>query len=376
MTTADDSISISNTVQTTVPKIETETQQQIKKIAARNVNVPPNGYICHRCNIAGHFIQHCPTNGDPNYNIKRLKVATSPIQNEVEGLSSNANNSIPSEFYCKLCKKIMENAVMTRCCFDSFCDKCIRSFTASNSKCLCGFTNIPNDHLLPNLTLRNTISRIMASNKIRTQKNENENVSKILQGKEGPSPGQYLASHETSTLSAQSVVLSNKDKDILTPEESESSSKNKNDEKSRATEKPLEGELPEISAQYLAANNFMAFAGYNSYWNLTPGIQSGAEESVSTVADPYTHFVPHTSYGVAQCLESSLMVQRNREFEASRAAPKRKQHESLKKYNDWHDNPSKKVKTANHDHACSNYYESYSNHKQHKGQWNLQFEIA
>lgn len=71
---------------------------------------PPPGYVCHRCNTAGmsvrfggyvcyfvdygfdtmfiacvlsicfsdsgHFIQHCPTNGDPNYNIKRPKPPT------------------------------------------------------------------------------------------------------------------------------------------------------------------------------------------------------------------------------------------------------------------------------------------------------------
>ncbi|KAG9454234.1 hypothetical protein H6P81_007138 [Aristolochia fimbriata] len=34
---------------------------------------PPQGYICHRCKVPGHFIQHCPTNGDPNYDIKRVK---------------------------------------------------------------------------------------------------------------------------------------------------------------------------------------------------------------------------------------------------------------------------------------------------------------
>ncbi|PKI41547.1 hypothetical protein CRG98_038058 [Punica granatum] len=37
---------------------------------------PPKGYVCHRCNVSGHFIQHCPTNGDPNYDIKRVKPPT------------------------------------------------------------------------------------------------------------------------------------------------------------------------------------------------------------------------------------------------------------------------------------------------------------
>ncbi|KAK1320815.1 hypothetical protein QJS10_CPA03g00608 [Acorus calamus] len=39
-------------------------------------NTPPHGYICYRCNIPGHFIQHCPTNGDPNYDMKRVKPPT------------------------------------------------------------------------------------------------------------------------------------------------------------------------------------------------------------------------------------------------------------------------------------------------------------
>lgn len=80
---------------------------------------PPQGYICHRCKVAGmftfliiaerkrtnffsfvvlvvllcfvlwlyitnfvklsylgHFIQHCPTNGDPTFDIKRVKPPT------------------------------------------------------------------------------------------------------------------------------------------------------------------------------------------------------------------------------------------------------------------------------------------------------------
>ncbi|KAK9086865.1 hypothetical protein Syun_029259 [Stephania yunnanensis] len=37
---------------------------------------PHAGYICRRCNIPGHFIWDCPTNGDPNYDIKKLKPPT------------------------------------------------------------------------------------------------------------------------------------------------------------------------------------------------------------------------------------------------------------------------------------------------------------
>jgi len=35
--------------------------------------IPPPTYICHRCNQPGHFINHCPTNGDPNYDFHKVK---------------------------------------------------------------------------------------------------------------------------------------------------------------------------------------------------------------------------------------------------------------------------------------------------------------
>ncbi|XP_054810175.1 E3 ubiquitin ligase PQT3-like isoform X2 [Prosopis cineraria] len=38
---------------------------------------PPPGYVCHRCQVSGHFIQYCPTNGDPTYEfIRRVKPPT------------------------------------------------------------------------------------------------------------------------------------------------------------------------------------------------------------------------------------------------------------------------------------------------------------
>ncbi|KAK4745224.1 hypothetical protein SAY87_011536 [Trapa incisa] len=155
---------------------------------------PPPGYVCHRCNVPGHFIQHCPTNGDPNYDIKRVKpptgipksmlmatpdgsyalpsgvVATlkpneAAFEKEIEGLPSTRSiGELPPELHCPLCKEVMKDAVLTsKCCFNSFCDKCIREHIISKSMCVCGATNILADDLLPNKTLRDTISRILES---------------------------------------------------------------------------------------------------------------------------------------------------------------------------------------------------------------------
>ncbi|KAG2291868.1 hypothetical protein Bca52824_038537 [Brassica carinata] len=71
---------------------------------------PPPGYICHRCNVAGHCIHHCPTNGDSNYNVKRVKPPTGipkdAFDKEIEGLPSTTRSV--GEF-------------TSRCCFQSFC---------------------------------------------------------------------------------------------------------------------------------------------------------------------------------------------------------------------------------------------------------------
>ncbi|XP_008797347.1 E3 ubiquitin ligase PQT3-like isoform X2 [Phoenix dactylifera] len=155
---------------------------------------PPAGYVCHRCKVPGHFIQHCPTNGDPNYDIKRMKpptgiprsmLVTTPdgsyalpggsvavlkpneaaFEKEIEGLpTTRPVSDLPPELHCPLCKEVMKDAVLTgKCCFRSFCDKCIRDYIISKSMCVCGATDILADDLLPNKTLRETISRILES---------------------------------------------------------------------------------------------------------------------------------------------------------------------------------------------------------------------
>uniref|UniRef100_A0A803LTA1 DWNN domain-containing protein n=1 Tax=Chenopodium quinoa TaxID=63459 RepID=A0A803LTA1_CHEQI len=155
---------------------------------------PPQGYICHRCKVPGHFIQHCPTNGDPNFDIRKVKpptgipksmlVATpdgsyalpsgtsavlkpneAAFEREIEGLPSTRSvGDLPPELHCPLCKEVMKDAVLTsKCCFNSFCDKCIRDFIISKSICVCGTRDILADDLLPNKTLRDTINRILES---------------------------------------------------------------------------------------------------------------------------------------------------------------------------------------------------------------------
>ncbi|GMH26650.1 hypothetical protein Nepgr_028493 [Nepenthes gracilis] len=190
---------------------------------------PPPGYVCHRCKIPGHFIQHCPTNGDPNFDIKKVKPPTgipksmlmanpdgsyalpsgaaavlkpneAAFEKEIEGLPSTRSvGDLPPELHCPLCKEVMKDAVLTsKCCFKSFCDKCIRDYIISKSMCVCGARDILADDLLPNKTLRDTISRILESNN-----SSAENAGSVLQVQDmesariqpkNPSPTQSAAS--------------------------------------------------------------------------------------------------------------------------------------------------------------------------------------
>lgn len=37
-------------------------------------NTPPPTYRCHRCEQPGHYISDCPTNGDPTFDVKRVRI--------------------------------------------------------------------------------------------------------------------------------------------------------------------------------------------------------------------------------------------------------------------------------------------------------------
>ncbi|KAG2548948.1 E3 ubiquitin ligase PARAQUAT TOLERANCE 3-like isoform X1 [Panicum virgatum] len=169
---------------------------------------PPPGYVCHRCKVPGHFIQHCPTNGDARYDVRRMKPPTgipksmllqtpdgsyalpsgagavlkpneAAFEKEIEGLPTTRSvGDLPPELRCPLCKEVMKDAVLTsKCCFRSFCDKCIRDYIISKSVCVCGATSILADDLLPNKTLRETISRILEA----PPSSSTENVGSMVQ---------------------------------------------------------------------------------------------------------------------------------------------------------------------------------------------------
>ncbi|PAN21988.1 hypothetical protein PAHAL_3G505800 [Panicum hallii] len=132
---------------------------------------PPPGYICHKCGVPGHFIHSCPNYGDRKYDSRRTS-SLIPIVSSfddgipaelVQAMFSSVSDSLPAELHCPLCKKVMTDAMLTsKCCYDSFCDKCIRDYIFAQAKCICG-VEILADDLIPNQTLRSTISSMLSS---------------------------------------------------------------------------------------------------------------------------------------------------------------------------------------------------------------------
>ncbi|CAL4922516.1 unnamed protein product [Urochloa decumbens] len=138
-----------------------------RRYGARGVLVgmaaPPAGYVCHRCRVPGHFIQHCPTNGDPRYDLGRAPPSNANPPAPSPVVSSSPDDGVPPELHCKICTKVMADAVVaSRCCFGSFCDACARGQIAAKSICVCGASSRAED-LIPNLTLRATIAKLLAT---------------------------------------------------------------------------------------------------------------------------------------------------------------------------------------------------------------------
>ncbi len=126
--------------------------------------VPPPGYVCYRCSQPGHFIQHCPTNGDPRYDVPKVKRALGIPRSFLQEIKGGKNEDLkdmkgvvrladgtlamvrpdeetfkkaiatvdnphvreetPTELQCPICELLLEDAVLVPCCGNSFCSQC------------------------------------------------------------------------------------------------------------------------------------------------------------------------------------------------------------------------------------------------------------
>ncbi|KAG2373598.1 hypothetical protein C9374_009836 [Naegleria lovaniensis] len=176
---------------------ETSTQHHHSHSKTRG-GVPPPNYICHRCKKPGHYIQNCPTNGDPRYDIKTIRRATgipksflTPVETpqvdllggsvvtlggnlavvssndqmfaKAIGKRSNISElkDIPKEFQCPLCSKLFNDAVTIPCCKTNYCNNCItHALIHNNLTCPnCQSPEQSIDSLAPNYELRNKVEK-------------------------------------------------------------------------------------------------------------------------------------------------------------------------------------------------------------------------
>lgn len=117
---------------------------------------PPENYICFRCGNKGHFIQHCPTNNDRNFDILKIRKASGipkdflvKVSGDLEGSTSRlvtsegfvmvnpqtqewqrqgeqyqGSKEIPENLKCTSCGSLLKDPVLTNC-GHVYCENCI-----------------------------------------------------------------------------------------------------------------------------------------------------------------------------------------------------------------------------------------------------------
>ncbi|KAJ0393312.1 hypothetical protein P43SY_009980 [Pythium insidiosum] len=119
---------------------------------------PPPNYVCFRCGTPGHFIQNCPTNGDPEYDQHRVKKKTGIPKSFMKAVSD------PSEI-------------------PSACDECLRGALIDRKlTCpLCSTPNMSPEKLLPNKVTRTSVEEFLR--RARTEQQEREQLVKEAEEK-------------------------------------------------------------------------------------------------------------------------------------------------------------------------------------------------
>ncbi|ELT88488.1 hypothetical protein CAPTEDRAFT_200403 [Capitella teleta] len=157
---------------------------------------PPFGYICNICGKGGHWNYRCWHKPKGNDKVRRgagiprsqLELAKDPaesgallmddgtfmvpklaksVQDWQEGVAAlsppapeDGSKELPEEFKCPICREMLKEAAIIRCCGYSFCDDCIRDalLDSEHHTCpQCGAAGQSPDALVANKTLRKMV---------------------------------------------------------------------------------------------------------------------------------------------------------------------------------------------------------------------------
>ncbi|KAH3759657.1 E3 ubiquitin-protein ligase RBBP6 [Pelomyxa schiedti] len=136
-------------------------------------SLPPPGYVCHRCGIAGHYIQHCPTNSQRVLSYRGIPgflrgPSSEFVMKPNEGIFQSALKSTlfckgvmdtcDDSLKCPVCHNLVVDAVELSCCHDSLCSNCAwDKLLQTDMHCpLCNQTVTAQD-VIPNRALRQLV---------------------------------------------------------------------------------------------------------------------------------------------------------------------------------------------------------------------------
>jgi len=89
-----------------LPSIQQDMRSPMNMKSSGNTSTPPSNYVCHKCNIPGHYVQDCPnvSRGPPqNYLCRKCNISGHWIQECPLGNQQDYSKPSPPGYCCHRC---------------------------------------------------------------------------------------------------------------------------------------------------------------------------------------------------------------------------------------------------------------------------------